>query len=750
MSGIQRFIRQKMILLLSFVLPYMLILFIPVLLGGIIYFKSIGIIESEIGRADDAILKQIQMSMDSKLKEIEQLAIKLELDSRIKGLLHATSEDDPISSYNKYWLRNEFRTYMLANEFIDRFYLYLRQSDTILASNGTFRPDMYYDQYYERDRIGPEQWKTQILRPTSKIYAPVGSEIVFAKPLVPYTSIDPDDAMGTVVFHLDMGDWTREDTILIVNAKDQLLFSSDAGRFGEPIPYGLLNDGEAVRLRYADQDMVAYSVPSGVTDWKYVSLVPRDRFMQKASDIRQLTVALFMLILLLGGFLVYFFSRRNYLPIRQLMRVIGGRFGKARDSRSNAYKYIEETVSTIVAEHEHMEKKVDRQRNALRDYFLVRLIKGKSSDSLSAEDIKEYYMSHFLSDEFAVLLFYLEDAVSGQAEDAAARKTKAIVLDAVTAYHTGFVVDADPFLVCLVNFHHPDRARQKKELLDIAEQAQRLVADKCGIACSIAVSGVHHSLENIRNGYREAIDAIEYKLIFGSRSIIHFEDIRNRTQDAASRDFFHSREQQFSNYVKAGDFQGAKQIVRELTGHTAVHAQVPIDLVKCNMFGLINTVITTVSAFNMSVEKEFLHKLDPVGRLVCCRTFPQLEQEICAILDEIEAYVAFKNQVHMDGLKSRVIALIEEQYRNPDLSVSMIADQLQVSLPYLSKFFKNQTGEGLLDYIQKVRMQKAREHMAMRDWSVKELASLVGYTNPGTFTRLFKKNAGVTPGKFKN
>ncbi|MBO9596328.1 MAG: cache domain-containing protein, partial [Cohnella sp.] len=275
--------------LFSFVLPYLLILFIPVLFGAVIYFKSMTIIESEIARSDDSILRQVQQSMDSRLRDIEQLAITIELDSRIRGLLHATDDEDPIYSYNRYWLTNEFRTYMLANKFISRFYIYLFQTDTILASDGVSDPEFYYTQYYQLGKISPEQWKANVLRPAAKGYLPIDGSIVFTKPLVPYASINPDDAMGTLVFHLDTSQWRHEQTILIIDERGRLMYTSDPERFGETIDYGLLRNQEAVKLEYAGQDMVAYAVPSQIAKWKYVSLVPRELFMHKASAIKRLT-----------------------------------------------------------------------------------------------------------------------------------------------------------------------------------------------------------------------------------------------------------------------------------------------------------------------------------------------------------------------------------------------------------------------------------------------------------------------------
>lgn len=736
--------------LISFLVPYLLILFIPVLFCAVIYFKSMAIIESEIARSDDSILKQVQQSMDGRLRDIERLAFTIELDSRIRGLLYVTDDEDPIHSYNKYWLSNEFRTYMLANKFISRFYIYLYQSNSILSSNGVYDPEFYYSQYYQLSHISPEEWKTNVLRPAVKGYLPIDDSIVFVKPLVPYASIHPEDAMGTIVFQLDTSEWRHEQTILIIDDQNRLMYTSDPARFGETIDYGHLRNQEAVKLDYAGQDMVAYAVHSQIANWKYVSLVPRELFMHKASAIKRLTVVVFAITLAISGCLVYFFTRRNYRPIHRLLRVITNKSGIARDARASEYKFIEETVTHIVAENKQMEQTVDRQNHSLRDYYLIRLIKGKLNDHLSASDMHDYYRQHFVSDQFAILLFYMENVSLGRGEDLIFFMTKTTVEELVRQSHTGYVVEVDQFIVCLVNFHPAASGNNKKELLLIAEQAKRTISSKFGIVFTVSVSGTHRSLDGVKAAYGEAMDAIEYKLIFGSESVIHYDDIQHRKQEhITGNERFRIKERQFANFVRTGDFQGAKQIIHELTGDTTFYAQVPVDIVKCNMFGLINTVIATIGESSVILDKTFLTELSPIDRLVNCRTLPQLDKEINAILDEIEAYAMRKEQIHANYLKENTITFIEQNYRNPDLSVSMIADRMQVSLPYLSKFFKQQTGEGLLEYIQKVRIQKAQEHMAKQDLNVKEAAALVGYENTITFTRLFKKYAGVTPGKFK-
>lgn len=68
---------------------------------------------------------------------------------------------------------------------------------------------------------------------------------------------------------------------------------------------------------------------------------------------------------------------------------------------------------------------------------------------------------------------------------------------------------------------------------------------------------------------------------------------------------------------------------------------------------------------------------------------------------------------------------------------------------YLSSFFKEQTGENLSDYINRVRLSKAKLLLKGSNMTVNEAALKTGYNNCNTFIRVFKKYEGITPGKYK-
>lgn len=91
---------------------------------------------------------------------------------------------------------------------------------------------------------------------------------------------------------------------------------------------------------------------------------------------------------------------------------------------------------------------------------------------------------------------------------------------------------------------------------------------------------------------------------------------------------------------------------------------------------------------------------------------------------------------------------IEQNYTDPDLSVSSIADALGRNPSYLSRVFKNTTGEGLLDYINRYRITKARNLMQQNQYTITEISELVGYPNTRTFRRAFTKLLGELPSKY--
>lgn len=85
-----------------------------------------------------------------------------------------------------------------------------------------------------------------------------------------------------------------------------------------------------------------------------------------------------------------------------------------------------------------------------------------------------------------------------------------------------------------------------------------------------------------------------------------------------------------------------------------------------------------------------------------------------------------------------------------ELSLTRLAELVYLSPPYLSRMYKQTTGQGLLDYITDVRIQRAKTLLMTTEHKIHEIAAMVGLESAPYFTRLFKKITGLTPQVYRD
>ncbi len=90
-----------------------------------------------------------------------------------------------------------------------------------------------------------------------------------------------------------------------------------------------------------------------------------------------------------------------------------------------------------------------------------------------------------------------------------------------------------------------------------------------------------------------------------------------------------------------------------------------------------------------------------------------------------------------------------EKYHTQDISLNDLSNQLYISPTYLSKIFKEITGQTPISYLIQIRIDKAIELLKTKRYSIKKVAELVGYEDAYYFSSLFKKYVGISPKKFK-
>ena len=94
---------------------------------------------------------------------------------------------------------------------------------------------------------------------------------------------------------------------------------------------------------------------------------------------------------------------------------------------------------------------------------------------------------------------------------------------------------------------------------------------------------------------------------------------------------------------------------------------------------------------------------------------------------------------------------IRNNYDDCNLNVNQLAERLNISTAYFGQLFAEFTGLRTLDYILRIRMEKARDILLSEPGTdISQVASAVGYGSSTYFTTAFKKFYGVTPSRFRD
>ncbi len=97
----------------------------------------------------------------------------------------------------------------------------------------------------------------------------------------------------------------------------------------------------------------------------------------------------------------------------------------------------------------------------------------------------------------------------------------------------------------------------------------------------------------------------------------------------------------------------------------------------------------------------------------------------------------------------RICEYVKEHFTEYDLSIEKTAEELGVSKETVRKAINNQTGKMYKDYLMYLRIEYAKILLLQENMTAEEVCQKVGYSSISYFTKLFKKETGVTPAKYK-
>ena len=145
-------------------------------------------------------------------------------------------------------------------------------------------------------------------------------------------------------------------------------------------------------------------------------------------------------------------------------------------------------------------------------------------------------------------------------------------------------------------------------------------------------------------------------------------------------------------------------------------------------------------------ESDFETRKKSIAKMNSCKT---LENLINIYLDYCKSMFDYNSKFLFNGdVVSATVNFIKNNYQS-NLTLQQLSEEVSVSPSYLSNLFKKKLNINLIDYINNIRIEKAKELLSNTNLRSYEIAAKVGIIDTSYFSKVFKKYTGVSPYQYR-
>lgn len=521
----------------------------------------------------------------------------------------------------------------------------------------------------------------------------------------------------------------------IYNGEKQLLMSADAcegyhleGYEGIDMPYEVKIDGNTYMMQVQ---------PAKSAKGYYAVAVDTSVFWEKLSNLRYTGILGGIACIVISIWIAWRGSKRSYLPLGSIIDRIEEHKLLHYDSLEHSeVEFINQIFEEEAKERRYLYRK--EQEDELAEAILS-LLYGNTVIK-SGEDVFTEIGITLCSDQFCAVVMVCEKN-SEMESDLQAFAIKNIFEELFNRENRGYLVRTlENQYVMLVNI---DGAAEDVLLAQILQDGQAFLKTHFGLHVSAAVGDIHEGMAKIPLSYKEAKAALRYKYLLGEGCCIRYSQIRAREFNYSA-----SMESRLSKmvigYVKApASAKTPEQFTKELFALYEINEDASLDTVECFKYEMLSVLNKAV----VSNKGVFSSYKESIEEMLAQPTLDKFSEKLIAVLTTLREKE--KESAASEDICNRARSYILAHYRQSDLSLNLLSEQMKVSAYYLSKLFKDKYDISILDYISQTRIRSAKEDLKNTAKTIKQIAQENGFLSSNVFINTFKKWEGITPGIYR-
>ncbi len=757
-------------LFMSWFFSYTIIIIQCVLLSAIVYAHSLKTVEDGLKKTNEAMLQQVRLTMDSYLKDVTELMLSMSLNTPFNFFASKEKPFDTHDSFTMLEMYKDLKAYKISNGLVKSLYLYYPNSDTCITEDGIFTARQLYKSEYAESGVGYDTFAEMLteyanndfhiveFNPFSGAEGAAAQKRVFFRQTLPLNGTAP--RIGNMLMLLDeekLKSVIRKvnneyiDGVAVTDSRGYVIFGTGSGESLEHYAAGGSGEKGTSFVELEKRTLYATHIQSNINGWQYVMLVSPDLYTEKLHSVRGYMALALVACLILGGVLSYYFSYKNYYPVKQTLKLLSDKTGAVSSELPyKEYKIISHSIHTAMAEKERLQERLAKQNNLLRENLIYKLLRGYGDSAVPSEEAMQYFEIRFSTAFFLVAVYKISHYGIFSVNLEEERLIKFVVARAsdeiLQEENESYTIEIDNMIVSLICLREGKPEQGYEAVKKSLERVRELLKDHFELKVEAVLSTVHQEKTGIAEAFYEALEIMEYRAVSGVDAVVCREDIPGPYNGYRAYVYSIEQEQRLINHIKADNMESAQ---KELLGIIHSNMNMPLPLLRLMIMDLISTMIKAINELELYYGEEFIKNLDPVETLLKCHNIIEMKTVMLNYLESFHHFISQKKKSHNKDLKNKLVAFIAQNFTDSNLNIETTAGHFNMNPIYISRFFKEQMGESMLDYINRKKIEKAKGLLADERLGVGDIAGMCGFSSHTTFIRAFKKAEGLTPTQYR-
>lgn len=208
-------------------------------------------------------------------------------------------------------------------------------------------------------------------------------------------------------------------------------------------------------------------------------------------------------------------------------------------------------------------------------------------------------------------------------------------------------------------------------------------------------------------------------------------------------------EKKLQALIGSRDKTGTRELLNELLGHIYCSCDFDLDAIKARVVELVVVLSRATIDAGADMQEIFLFNNNYFHEIEQFQSLEELSVWLTGIMHRFISYSFDFTQVKHSDVVYKVMEYVKANFHRK-ISLDDVARTVYLSRSYLSSIFKEETGQSLFSYINKVRVEKSKLYLRDSGVALVDVAALCGFEDQSYFTKVFKKETGMSPKKYRD